>query len=114
MYNHSLQIKTYCSSCRHTQSAGEDDESLLSSMSTETSGSFDKPKRESVIARVNELVPIMKVFFPLTIYWAVSYQRYSSFVLQGLETDCRLGSIEIPPGMYTTVCKIVFVCKIFM
>ena len=86
----------YCSSLRRT--GGH--HTLVSSTSTESSDSFDKPKRESVIARVKELIPIMKVFFPLIIYWAISYQRYSSFVLQAVETDCRLGSIEVPPGMY--------------
>ena len=94
-----LQIKRYCSSCRHT---GER-QTLLRSTSTETSGSFDKPRRESVIARVKELIPIMKVFFPITMYWAVSYQRFSSFILQSLDTNCYLGSIEVPPGMYTIV-----------
>ena len=90
-------MKKYCNRLRRT---GER-QALLSSTSTETSGSFGKPKRESVIARVKELIPIMKVFFPITMYWAVSYQRFSSFVLQGVEMDCYLGSIEVPPGMYT-------------
>ena len=90
-------MKQYCNRLRHT---GEH-QALLSSTSTETSGSFGKPKRESVTARVKELIPIMKVFFPITMYWAVSYQRFSSFVLQGVEMDCYLGSIEVPPGTYT-------------
>ena len=104
MYYHSLQMKTCCSSIRrHT---GGHDFTILSSESTEESGSFDKPKRESVFARVKELIPIVKVFFPLILYWALSYQRYSSFVLQGLQTNCRLGRIGVPPGMYTTICII--------
>ena len=99
-YYHSLlQVKKYCSRLSRT---GEH-QALLSSTSTETSGSFGKPKRESVFARVKELIPIMKVFFPITMYWAVSYQRFSSFVLQGVEMDCYLGSIEVPPGTLCTL-----------
>ena len=102
MYYHSLQMKTCCSSIR--RHIGGHDFTILSSESTEESGSFDKPKRELVFARVKELIPIVKVFFPLILYWAISYQRYSSFVLQGLQTNCHLGRIKVPPGMYTTIC----------
>jgi dipeptide/tripeptide permease len=88
-------MRKYCS--RH-RSTSEHQALLSSTASTETSGSYGKPKRESVLARVKELIPIMKVFFPVTMYWAVSYQRFSSFVLQGVQMDCFLGSIEVPPG----------------
>ena len=101
-YYHSLQIKTCCSGCICRRTGGHHF-SPINSTSSEESGSFGKPKRESVFARVKELIPIMKVFFPLTLYWAISYQRYSSFVLQGVQTDCRLGRIEIPPGMYHNI-----------
>ena len=45
------------------------------------------------------MMPILKVFFPLTMYWAISYQRSSTWILQGLQMDCRLGSLDIPPGI---------------
>lgn len=87
-----LQIKNCCSRRHRSQS-------LLTSTSTEASGSFGKPKRESVIVRIKEMIPILKVFFPLTIYWAISYQRSSTWILQGVMMDCRLGILDVPPGI---------------
>ena len=86
-----LQIKNCCRRQKRSQS-------FLTSTSSEASSSFGKPKHESVIARIKEMIPILKVFFPLTIYWAISYQRSSTWILQGVMMDCRLGSVDVPPG----------------
>ena len=83
----------------HSQHNAGQRQSLLSSTSTEVSSSFGKMKRESIVARIKEMMPILKVFFPLTMYWAISYQRSSTWILQGLQMDCRLGSLDIPPGI---------------
>ena len=48
--------------------------------------------------RLKQLVPIIKVFIPLIIFWAVFYQRSSTWVVQATQMDCYVGSLHIPPG----------------
>ena len=48
--------------------------------------------------KLKQLVPIIKVFIPLIMFWAVYYQRSSTWVVQATQMDCYVGSLHIPPG----------------
>ena len=50
------------------------------------------------LKRLKQLVPIIKVFTPLIIFWAVFYQRSSTWIVQATQMDCYVGSLHIPPG----------------
>ena len=63
-----------------------------SETSTVTSGST-RAKR-----RLKELVPIFKIFIPLTLFWAIFFQRSSTWIVQATYMDCYLGSLHVPPG----------------
>lgn len=41
---------------------------------------------------------IVGVFSPLIVYWAVFFQQNSTWVLQGRQLNCYLGTLHIPPG----------------
>ena len=52
----------------------------------------------SLRTRLKQLVPIVGVFAPLVVFWAIYYQQNSTWVTQGAMMDCYLGRLHIPPG----------------
>ena len=50
------------------------------------------------VRKFKEMVPILKVFIPLIVFWAVFYQRSSTWIVQATKMDCYLGSLHVPPG----------------
>ena len=53
---------------------------------------------KSLLLRWRELVPFLGVFAPLVVFWAIFYQQNSTWVQQGDQMDCYLGSLHVPPG----------------
>ena len=45
-----------------------------------------------------QIFPILTVFLPLIIFWAIFFQQNSTWIQQGLDMDCYLGQLHIPPG----------------
>ena len=77
------------------QPMNTENQSLLISKKTET------VSLKSLYLRWRELVPFLGVFAPLVVFWAIFYQQNSTWVQQGNEMDCYLGSLHIPPGKHT-------------
>ena len=50
------------------------------------------------LRKFKQMLPILKVFIPLIVFWAVFYQRSSTWIVQATKMDCYLGSLHIPPG----------------
>lgn len=48
-----------------------------------------------------QLWPIMTIFLPLIIFWALFFQQNSTWIQQGLDMDCYLNKLHIPPGKLT-------------
>lgn len=48
--------------------------------------------------KLKQLVPIFKIFMPLTLFWAIFFQRSSTWIVQATHMDCYLGSLHVPPG----------------
>lgn len=82
------------------QPKNTENQPLLISKKTET------VSLKSLFLRWRELVPFLGVFAPLVVFWAIFYQQNSTWVQQGNEMDCYLGSLHIPPGKHTH-----FTCK---
>ena len=57
-------------------------------------------KSSTTLKKLKQLVPILKVFIPLIVFWAVFYQRSSTWIVQATQMDCYLGSLHVPPGEY--------------
>ena len=55
-------------------------------------------KSSTTLKKLKQLVPILKVFVPLIVFWAVFYQRSSTWIVQATQMDCYLGSLHVPPG----------------
>ena len=55
-------------------------------------------KSSATLKKLKQLVPILKVFMPLIVFWAVFYQRSSTSIVQAAQMDCYLGSLHVPPG----------------
>lgn len=47
---------------------------------------------------VQQLWPIMTIFLPLIVFWALFFQQNSTWIQQGLDMDCYVSSLHIPPG----------------
>lgn len=47
---------------------------------------------------LQQLWPIMTIFLPLIIYWALFFQQNSTWIQQGLNMDCYVSKLHIPPG----------------
>ena len=48
--------------------------------------------------KMKHLIPLMKIFVPQIIFWAAFFQRSSTFILQGAQMDCYIGTLHLPPG----------------
>ena len=72
--------------------------------STSTSGSDSvsvttvRAEKSTSLRKFKQLLPILKVFIPFIVFWAVFYQRSSTWIVQATKMDCYLGSLHIPPG----------------
>jgi dipeptide/tripeptide permease len=44
------------------------------------------------------VLPILGVFLPITVFWALMFQQNSTWVAQGIDLDCYIGPLEVPPG----------------
>ena len=55
-------------------------------------------KSSATLKKLKQLMPILKVFMPLIVFWAVFYQRSSTWIVQATQMDCYLGSLHVPPG----------------
>lgn len=51
-----------------------------------------------VMGKLKQLIPAFKILLPLTLFWAIFFQRSSTWILQAIRMDCYLGSLHIPPG----------------
>ena len=54
--------------------------------------------RTSTKGKLKQLIPIFKIFVPLTLFWAIYFQRSSTWIVQATYMDCYLGSLHVPPG----------------
>ena len=66
----------------------------------------------SLRTRLKQLVPIVGVFAPLIVFWAIYYQQNSTWVTQGAMMDCYLGRLHVPPGKKFQMITISFVAGI--
>lgn len=57
----------------------------------------------SLRTRLKQLVPIVGVFAPLVVFWAIYYQQNSTWVTQGAMMDCYLGRLHIPPDLMPSI-----------
>ena len=48
--------------------------------------------------KMKHFTPLLKIFVPQIIFWAAFFQRSSTFILQGAQMDCYIGSLHLPPG----------------
>ena len=45
-----------------------------------------------------QMLHIFGVFVPLVVFWGIFYQQNSTWVLQGTQMNCYIGSLHVPPG----------------
>lgn len=74
-----------------TSTLGTDSVVGITTVQTETSTS-------PALRKLKQMLPILKVFIPLIVFWAVFYQRSSTWIVQATKMDCYIGSLHIPPG----------------
>jgi len=56
------------------------------------------PSQLTMKQTLQQLWPILTVFLPLIIFWAIFFQQNSTWIQQGLDMDCYLGQLHVPPG----------------
>ena len=89
--------------------------SLLHHISVETDDSETSTvtsNSSSAKRKLKQLVPIFKIFIPLTLFWAIFFQRSSTWIVQATYMDCYLGSLHVPPGKYV-LCNTVYTAYCF-
>lgn len=100
--------------CREDSSAGnhlgeaaviDSEESMTSSPLHHTSVETNDSETTTVTSgstsakrKLKQLIPIFKIFIPLTLFWAIFFQRSSTWIVQATYMDCYLGSLHVPPG----------------
>ena len=57
-----------------------------------------RDSKSSAKGKLKQLIPIFKIFVPLTLFWAIFFQRSSTWIVQATHMDCYLGSLHVPPG----------------
>ena len=82
--------------CSQPQDIEGETQSLLPAEKTTTAR--QETWRTKAIAFLRAVLPILGVFLPITVFWALMFQQNSTWVAQGLDLDCYLGSVEVPPG----------------
>ena len=79
-------------------------DSLLGDTEKEAAASISARSHLRVfISKLRPLLPILGVFLPIIVFWAIMYQQNSTWVVQGLEMDCYIGTVQVPPGVCVCV-----------
>ncbi|XP_065898332.1 solute carrier family 15 member 3-like isoform X2 [Dysidea avara] len=61
------------------------------------------PSQMTMKQTLQQLWPILTVFLPLIIFWAIFFQQNSTWIQQGLDMDCYLGQLHIPPDLMASL-----------
>ena len=95
----SLKIKQGAPSCDESKSRDNLNQSSTVTSEAHSSSEFQmKNKAAGCLNKLRQLVPILKVFVPLSMFWAIMYQRTTTFVLQAVQMNCYISSLHVPPG----------------
>ena len=47
-----------------------------------------------------QILRIFGVFTPLVVFWGIYYQQNSTWIIQGTQMNCYIGSLHVPPGKH--------------
>ena len=67
---------------------------------SETSSTVVITPKLSWWQRGKQLVPFLRLFTPLVVFWAIFFQQNSTWVVQGRDMNCYIGKLHVPPGQY--------------